>query len=252
VCSPHVMRVITLIAYLSSQPAVKSALLFFLKPGNPDEVPFPDLLNSLLRILKITSEELVISRLKYCVVTIIQSLCDPQISLTLFDTPFSLNQLGDAMPDRDMFASICSALLENIGSTSQSYATILQVLRTIVMLTDHDYGLFHIKQALNKDKDVFYRLFQRLCASFKPGIPGPDSLSTLSTATELLQLLMPSSTPGVPGKPEDATEDTESTAMETGNKEEERKIETENDGDKVEEIDIDVEGKDGKDQQSEK
>ncbi|CAB4009510.1 Hypothetical predicted protein, partial [Paramuricea clavata] len=84
-----------------------------------------------------------------------------------------------------------------------------------------------------------------------PGIPGPDSLSTLSTATELLQLLMPSSTPGVPSKPEDATEDTES-AMETGNKEEERKIETGNDGDKVEEIDIDVEGKDGKDQQNEK
>ena len=56
----------------------------------------------------------------------------------------------------------------------------------------------------------------------------------------------------MPGKPEDATEDTESTAVETGNKEEERKIETENDGDKVEEIDIDVEGDDGKDQQSEK
>ena len=50
------------------------------------------------------------------------------------------------MPDREMFGSICSALLENIGSSSQSYATILQVLRTIVMLTYHDYGMFHIKQ----------------------------------------------------------------------------------------------------------
>ncbi|XP_028392294.1 protein virilizer homolog isoform X2 [Dendronephthya gigantea] len=245
-CSSHVMRVITLIAYLSAQPAVKSALLFFLKPGNPDEVPFPDLLNSLLRILKITSEELVISRLKYCVVTIIQSLCDPQISLTTFDTPFSLNQLGDAMPDRDMFASICSALLENIGSTSQSYATILQVLRTIVMLTEHDYGLFHIKQALNKDKEVFYRLFQGLCSSFRPGIPGPDSLSTLSTATELLQLLMPSSNvPEEAGGTEEATKDSETIECETGGGEEgEKKIKKEDMekvADKVEEMNIEVE-----------
>ena len=43
--------------------------------SNPDEVPFPDLLNSLLRILRITSEELVISRLKYCVVVSIYIVC---------------------------------------------------------------------------------------------------------------------------------------------------------------------------------
>ncbi|XP_046843744.1 protein virilizer homolog [Xenia sp. Carnegie-2017] len=223
-CSGHAMRVITLIAYLSSQPAVKSALLFFLKPGNVDEVPFPNLLKGLLCYLKITSEELAQSRLKYCIVTIMQSLCDPQISLTLLNAPFSLNQLGDSMPDREMFSSICSALLENIGSSSQSYATILQVLRTIVTLTDHDYGLFHIKQALKKDNKVFYRLFQRLCSSFKPGIPGPDSLSTLSTATELLQLLMPPNTLSSLNKIENRTKCAEVSEMDTTTSEKDGKI----------------------------
>ena len=86
---------------------------------------------------------------------------------------------------------------------------------------------------------------------FRPGIPGPDSLSTLSTATELLQLLMmPSNTLGALGKAEATTADTESSAMETGIKEEETKVETESGGDKVEEMNIDVEGKDSKDQQS--
>ena len=88
----------------------------------------------------------------------------------------------------------------------------------------------------------------------RPGIPGPDSLSTLSTATELLQLLMPSNTPEVPSKSEDTTDDPESSAMETEGKEEDKKLEAENkenDGDKVEEMNVDVE-ESNKDQQIEK
>ena len=99
--------------------------------------------------------------------------------------------------------------------------------------------------------DIYTTLFYVL---FRPGIPGPDSLSTLSTATELLQLLMPSNTLGVEGKPEGTTEDSEPSAMETESKEEERKVEKEkkeNDGDKVEDMNVDVE-EGSKDQENEK
>ena len=87
---------------------------------------------------------------------------------------------------------------------------------------------------------------------FRPGIPGPDSLSTLSTATELLQLLMPSTKLETPSKHEDTAEGTESSAMETGHKEEVIKMETDVGGEKVEEMNVDEEGKDSKDQQSKK
>ena len=65
---------------------------------------------------------------------------------------------------------------------------------------------------------------------------------------------MPSNTLGVEGKPEGTTEDSEPSAMETESKEEERKVEKEkkeSDGDKVEEMNVDVE-EGSKDQESEK
>ena len=64
---------------------------------------------------------------------------------------------------------------------------------------------------------------------------------------------MPSNTPDVPSKPEDTAENAESSAMETGGKEEDKTLEMqnkENDEEKVEEMNVDVE--ESQDEQSEK
>jgi hypothetical protein len=62
---------------------------------------------------------------------------------------------------------------------------------------------------------------------------------------------MPSNKLGTASKPEDTTEDAESSAMETSVKDEEMKMETEIGGSKVEEMNVDDEGKkSGKDEQS--
>ncbi|XP_067052413.1 protein virilizer homolog isoform X1 [Acropora muricata] len=196
-CTPGGVRIMTLLAYLSSQPAVKVSLLQLLKTsGNAknDDLLFPNLLPSMLSCLKGDSENQTVSRTQYCVVSIVQSLCDPTVSLIPFETPFTDQHLANTLPDKEMLEVICAALLEHIGSEKQPFATILLALRTLLTLTEHNYGVYHQKTALENSSEVFYRLLQRLSSSFENSIPGPDHLSTLSTTIELLQLLLPEDT----------------------------------------------------------
>ena len=44
-----------------------------------------------------------------------------------------------------MLEVICAALLEHMGSERQSFATILLALRTLLTLTEHNYGVYHQK-----------------------------------------------------------------------------------------------------------
>ena len=48
-----------------------------------------------------------------------------------------------------MLEVICAALLEHIGSEKQSFATILLALRTLLTLTEHNYGVYHQKMYVN-------------------------------------------------------------------------------------------------------
>ncbi|XP_066019327.1 protein virilizer homolog isoform X2 [Pocillopora verrucosa] len=205
-CSPGGVRIMTLLAYLSSQPAVKVSLLQLLKTsGNAknDDLLFPSLLPSMLSCLKGSSENQTVSRSQYCVVSIVQSLCDPTVSLMPFETPFTDQHLANTLPDKEMLEVICAALLEHMGSEQQSFATILLALRTLLTLTEHNYGVYHQKRALENNSEVFYRLLKRLSSSFENSIPGPDHLSTLSTTIELLQLLLPEDTAGIIQEQED-------------------------------------------------
>lgn len=41
---------------------------------------------------------------------------------------------------------ITTALLDHMGSADHSYASILPCVRTLVMLTEHDYGFYYLKR----------------------------------------------------------------------------------------------------------
>ena len=54
-------------------------------------------------------------------------------------------KLANTLPDKEMLEVICAALLEHMGSERQSFATILLALRTLLTLTEHNYGVYHQK-----------------------------------------------------------------------------------------------------------
>ena len=54
-------------------------------------------------------------------------------------------QLACTLPDKELMSQIVAALLEHISNPSHSYASLLPCVRTLVMLTEHDYGFYHLK-----------------------------------------------------------------------------------------------------------
>lgn len=54
-------------------------------------------------------------------------------------------QLANALPGREMMSSVCSGLLEVLGNAESTVALLLTGIRTLTFLTEHDYGLYHLK-----------------------------------------------------------------------------------------------------------
>jgi len=54
-------------------------------------------------------------------------------------------QLANALPGRELMSSVCGSLLEVLGAPESSPPLLLSCIRTLMFLTEHDYGLYHIK-----------------------------------------------------------------------------------------------------------
>ncbi|XP_070574528.1 protein virilizer homolog [Ptychodera flava] len=188
-CTGQANRILTLLMYLVSQPPVKAPLLHFLRSNVKADEKFAEVLTRLLIILNSVSELPSHLQSQECIVAIIQSTCDPEITLMSVDQSTALqDQLANSLPIKEHLELILNAILEHVGNTDQTYATILLCLRTLIMLTEHDYGFYHLKCALERNNSAFYNLFKKLASSFNKD--SADCLSTLSTFLELLQLLI--------------------------------------------------------------
>jgi hypothetical protein len=95
-----------------------------------------------------------------CVVSVIQSLCDTEVTLlpppgtTLGgggggepgSVPTADVYLANAVPPRDLLLTLCTVMLEHIANIEHSFTTLLPTVRTFLMLTEHDYGFYHLKR----------------------------------------------------------------------------------------------------------
>lgn len=95
-----------------------------------------------------------------CVVSVIQSLCDTEVTLlpppgtTLVgggggdpgSMPTPDVYLANALPPRDLLVTMCTVMLEHVANIEHSFTTLLPTVRTFLMLTEHDYGFYHLKR----------------------------------------------------------------------------------------------------------
>ncbi|KAF8783457.1 Protein virilizer like protein [Argiope bruennichi] len=102
--------------------------------------------------------------------------------------PLQTRELSSSLPCKEHMVVICGALIQHIGCHKHSYSSVLPSLRSLVMLTEHDYGYFHVKQGLVQHPGAIYSLFTRFSSSFSKD--SSDCLSTLSTTLEFLRLMV--------------------------------------------------------------
>ncbi|XP_038066520.1 protein virilizer homolog [Patiria miniata] len=198
-CNSDSARILTLVVYLVSQPAIKAPLLHLFRSSLKSDEKYSELLPWLLSLLNVVSDSSFHLQAQECIVALLQSICGPEITLLPTDNLSISEQLANSLPGKEHMEIICSALLDHVTSSDQSYASILPSLRTLSMLLDYDYGFVFVKCALDKTPSAFHSLFTRLQTSFHKD--SSDYLSTLSTTLDLLQMLLtvegPSSTEGL-------------------------------------------------------
>ncbi|GFQ90344.1 protein virilizer homolog [Trichonephila clavata] len=182
-------RILTLVAYLVSHASFKVPLMHVLKGSVKADEKYVDVLPLMLELFNTPSEKSFVIQAQECIVSILQSLCDPDISFVTFDSGSPVNEvLSSSLPSKEHMTIICGALIQHIGCHKHSYSSVLPSLRSLVMLTEHDYGYFHVKQGLDQHPGAVYSLFTRFSSSFSKD--SSDCLSTLSTTLEFLRLMV--------------------------------------------------------------
>ncbi|BFZ19611.1 hypothetical protein BsWGS_22649 [Bradybaena similaris] len=186
--SIHTAKTLNLLAYLLSHPGIKAALLQLIGSSINNDAKYSDFLPIMLQLLNQAAETPAEIQAQEGIVSMIQNLCDLEISMVNTDLPVTLAEhLANSLPESVLMADIVAALLEHIGNNAQSYASILPCLRTLIMLTDHDYGFFHIKISLERNAAAIHSLLNRINNTFSKD--NSDCLSALSDVLELLRLL---------------------------------------------------------------
>lgn len=54
-------------------------------------------------------------------------------------------QMANSLPGSEDMVQVTTALLDHIGNQDHHYASILPCVRTLAMLTENDYGFYHLK-----------------------------------------------------------------------------------------------------------
>ncbi|XP_054637823.1 protein virilizer homolog isoform X2 [Dunckerocampus dactyliophorus] len=189
-CWGQVLRLLSLTDALASQRACKSAMLHLLSGSVSGDEQMVDLFPLLLPLLVPPSDHsLQQQQCSELMGTILQSLCDQDISLVTSQTGEScvseVEQLANALPGREMMSSVCNALMEVLGNSYSSVPLLLTCIRTLTFLTEHDYGLYHLKVALKKHSAGLYSLLKRLVVPFNK-----DSADLLSALIDFLRQIV--------------------------------------------------------------
>ncbi|XP_072250419.1 protein virilizer homolog isoform X1 [Leuresthes tenuis] len=190
VCWSQVLHLLSLMDALVSQRACKSATMHLLSGSVSGDEQLADLFPLLLSLLvPPLDHSLQQQQCSVLVGTILQSLCDQDIALVVSPPGESCvsetEQLANALPGREIMSSVCNSLLEVLGNKESSVPLLLTCIRTLTFLTEHNYGLYHLKVALRKHCAELSSLLKRLVASFNK-----DSADLLSALLDFLRQIV--------------------------------------------------------------
>ncbi|CAG9862506.1 unnamed protein product [Phyllotreta striolata] len=187
-CGPHLARMLNFLACLVTRSTIKCAVLHLLHSNSTvtskTEEKYVNLIPAFAQILKINSTNNSHVQAQECILSIIQSFCDIEITLTQIKGVSSDQYLANALPIKDHLLGYIQLMGDHL-TTENSFVTYLPILRTLLLLTEHDYGFVHLKEHLLKKID-FSSLLNKLLAGFSKD--NAECLSVLNTLVEFLRV----------------------------------------------------------------
>ncbi|KAL3285082.1 hypothetical protein HHI36_019206 [Cryptolaemus montrouzieri] len=183
-CTPHLARLLNFLACLVTHNTLKCAVLSLLQtnPGLQTDQKYVSLISYFVQILKVNNQITHHVQCQECILSIIQSFCDVEITLLQNCPDLTSNvYLSNALPMRDQLISFIEIISDHISSNN-SFVTYLPAVRTILLLTEHDYGFYHLREIFLKKPGLFAILLDKLSSTFSKD--NPECVSVLNTLME--------------------------------------------------------------------
>lgn len=188
ICTSYVTRLLNFLACLVTHSTLKCAVLHLIHSSNKTDEKYPNLVQIFGQVLRINSSSTSHIQAQECILSIIQSFCD--IEITLLQSPekgdlSSEIYLANALPVKEHLLNFILMILDYLQVDS-SFVTYLQAVRTLLLLTEHDYGFYHLREQMNKRNDVFGLVLNKLAKNFSKN--NAECLSTMNTLVELIRV----------------------------------------------------------------
>ncbi|KAL7984173.1 hypothetical protein Chor_002743 [Crotalus horridus] len=179
-------RLLALFDALASHKACKLAILHLINGTAKGDEKYTEVFLELLTLMQTAGENIIHQQCSEYLASILQSFCDQIVTLIharlpTLDIPSppnyrihsssestlsELEQLSNSLPGKELMASICDCLIETIINAESSYTCLLTCIRTMMFLTEHDYGFYHLKSSLAKHCDALQTVLKRIVSSF--------------------------------------------------------------------------------------
>ncbi|XP_056632492.1 protein virilizer isoform X1 [Diorhabda sublineata] len=188
-CNSHIARLLNFLACLVTQNTIKCAVLHLLHSNSTvtskTEERYVNLIPAFGEILKIINTSNSHVQAQECILSILQSFCDTEITLTQTGSTSKDGYLANSMPTKEHLLMYINMMGEHLINEN-SFVTYLPIVRTLLLLTEHDYGFLHLKDNLLKKNDLFLPVLNKLADNFSKD--NRECLSTLNTSVEFLRV----------------------------------------------------------------
>ncbi|MEE6463546.1 hypothetical protein FKM82_005944 [Ascaphus truei] len=187
-------RLLALLDSLTAHRACKVAILHLIN-GSKGEERYAEIFQDLLTLMQSSDDNVIHQQCAEYVTSIVQYLCDQDIALILpnpGEAPISeLEQLSNALPSKDLLTSICDGLMVTLANNESSYTSLLTCIRTMMFLSEHDYGFYYLKGSLRKNNSALAVLLKRIVSAF-----GKDTGELASSFLDFMRQILNSDTEG--------------------------------------------------------
>ncbi|XP_018577529.1 protein virilizer isoform X2 [Anoplophora glabripennis] len=193
-CNSHIARLLNFLACLVTHNTIKCAILHLIHTNSTvtlkTDEKYVSLIPAFAQILKTNCSTTSHIQAQECILSIIQSFCDVEITVMQNSLAESRElpsevYLANAMPIKEHLLVFIHIMWEHL-TTENSFVTYLPIVRTLLLLTEHDYGFYHLREHLLKKNDLFLVLLNKLADNFSK--TNAECLSTLNTLVEFLRV----------------------------------------------------------------
>lgn len=174
------------LADLTLHGPVKATLLTLMSPTSRAQVKsdqkYPPVVEMMCNALKNTTD----SNVQLEILDTFHTLCDHTLSLLHEDTnePFEI-RLTHSVPSKDPLLSILAALIDIIANASKYQSSVLESdIRILSTLTNHNYGLYHVKSCLENNPGALRSLLEDVAVTIEK--KDVDDTSAESTLEKLI------------------------------------------------------------------